>query len=301
MTVTISWRTLVAFASGLAIALISVFVFQAWRVDAAPGDKDSTFVPITPCRLIDTRPAPFRIGTQAAFGGDDTRTIQARGTNGNCTIPNDAVGMSMNVTAVNATQATFLTVWPNGTKPTAASLNPTPGQPPTPNAVTTQLSGSGAFRVYNRFGNVDVIIDVNGYYTKTSLQHLRSPWDTIPSGITVTGNFTFRGAIVADNANNLINVPFPAKAPAGLTSSTVNFSMDGNTATTDDDASCTGTAFEPTAPAGKVCIYWNSLGGMDGAAGFAGLLATDGFLISFNSNGAAGSMSIVGSWAYTAP
>ena len=174
MSVTIDLRTLVAFATGLAVALIAVFVFQAWRVDAAPGDSDTTFVPITPCRLIDTRPAPLRVGPSGTFSADDTRTIAARGTNGNCTIPNDAVGLSLNVTAVGASQATFLTVWPDGTKPTASSLNPTPGEPPTPNAVTTQLSGAGAFNMFNRFGTVDVIVDVGGYYSKTSLQALAS-------------------------------------------------------------------------------------------------------------------------------
>jgi hypothetical protein len=73
------------------------------------------------------------------------------------------VGISLNVTAVGATAATFLTIWPDGTRPLASSLNPAPGQPPTPNAVATQLSGAGAFNVFNRFGTVDVIVDVNGY------------------------------------------------------------------------------------------------------------------------------------------
>jgi hypothetical protein len=174
MSVTISLRSMVAFATGLAVALIAVIVFQAWRVDAAPGDSDTTFVPITPCRLIDTRPAPLRVGPTAAFGADDTKTIAARGSNGDCTIPAIAIGLSLNVTAVGASQATFLTLWPGGTKPTASSLNPTPGEPPTPNAVTTRLSSAGAFNVFNRFGTVEVIIDINGYYTKQSLQAISS-------------------------------------------------------------------------------------------------------------------------------
>ena len=181
MFVTIRLRTLVAFAAGLAVALISVFVFQAWRAAAAPGDSDTTFVSITPCRLIDTRPEPeFHIGTHGRFDADESKSIQARGNNGNCIgIPNDVVGLSLNVTAVGASQPTFLTLWPSGTRPTASSLNPAPGQPPTPNAVTTNLSATGSFNVYNKAGTVDVIIDVNGYYIKTSLQQLRTRIDTL--------------------------------------------------------------------------------------------------------------------------
>ncbi len=169
MTVTINPRTLVALGSGLAIALIAVFVFQAWGVDAAPGDTDATFVPVTPCRLIDTRPGEFHIGPLETFGPSDTQTVAAHGGNGDCTIPTDAVGLSLNVTALDATAPSFLTIWPNGDRPVASSLNPVPGQPPIPNAVVTTLSGAGSFEVYNLNGTVNVIIDVNGYYTNASL------------------------------------------------------------------------------------------------------------------------------------
>lgn len=181
----ISVRSAVWMATGAVLALVSsLLITQAWSASAAPGDDDATFVPITACRLVDTRPAPLRVGTFGAFGIDDTKTIQARGTNGDCTIPSDAVGVSLNVTAVDASQATFLTIWPDGTKPTASSLNPTPGQPPTPNAVTTLLSSPGAFKVFNRFGTVEVIIDVNGYYTKTSLEELADDNAALQSDVT---------------------------------------------------------------------------------------------------------------------
>ncbi len=169
MTVTVNPRSLVALGSGLAIALIAVFVFQAWSVDAAPGATDATFVPMTPCRLIDTRPGEFHIGPLETFGPSDTKTVAAHGDNGDCTIPTDAVGLSSNVTALDATAPSFLTIWPGGERPVASSLNPVPGQPPIPNAVVTTLSGAGSFEVYNLNGTVNVIIDVNGYYTKSSL------------------------------------------------------------------------------------------------------------------------------------
>ncbi|MEZ5295801.1 MAG: hypothetical protein R2697_05875 [Ilumatobacteraceae bacterium] len=47
--------------SAAAIALAATgLATQAWRVDASPGDADSTFVPITNCRLADTIRLPGR-------------------------------------------------------------------------------------------------------------------------------------------------------------------------------------------------------------------------------------------------
>ena len=61
---------------------------------------------------------------------------------------------------------TFLTVWASGApQPEASSLNPVPGAPPTPNAVTTAINTDGQFDIYNLQGNVQVNADINGYYT----------------------------------------------------------------------------------------------------------------------------------------
>jgi len=181
LIIAIRIRSLIWFATGAVLAVTMTLVFaNAWRVDAAPGDTDTTFVPLaTPCRLIDTRPAPDRVGTTATFGTAETVTLQATGTNGQCVIPADAVGLSLNVTALNATVESFLTLWPGGTRPLVSSLNPAPGQPPVPNAVTVTLSGAGAFDLYNHLGSVDVIVDINGYSTKSSLQELTNRLTTL--------------------------------------------------------------------------------------------------------------------------
>jgi hypothetical protein len=168
-TITIRARSFGWFVVGVVTALVAtVAVMSAWRVDAAPGDEDATFVPITPCRLLDTREPAWNI-----WGPNVTQSLLAHGTNGACTIPTDAVGLSMNVTAVRPTEPTFLTIWPDDQpRPDASSLNPVPGQPPTPNAVTTELAPNGRFKVYNLQGHVHVIIDVNGYYARSSLQEI---------------------------------------------------------------------------------------------------------------------------------
>lgn len=170
--VTIRIRSTVWFATGAVLALIvSLMVMDAWRADAAPGDSDATFVSMPSCRLVDTRPAPDRVGTNGAWGVADTKTLQATGTNGNCTIPAEAVGLSLKVFALNATAGGFLTIWADGVLPLGSALNPSPTGIVF-SAVTTDLSATGSFKVYNENGMVDVIIDVNGYYTKTSLKEI---------------------------------------------------------------------------------------------------------------------------------
>ena len=122
-------------------------------------------VSIEPCRLVDTRvdsqvgPRNMPIGTAEEYD------VAAHGMNGNCTIPATASGLSLNVTTLNATAPTNVRIFAaDAALPTTSNLNPVPGGAPAPNSVTTDLDASGAFTVFNEYGNVDVIVDVNGYY-----------------------------------------------------------------------------------------------------------------------------------------
>jgi len=127
---------------------------------AATPASTSVLTSIVPCRLFDTR------ADGGSIAAGKIRTQAVVGQNGDCSIPSDAVGVLMNVTVVNATASSFLTVWPaDATKPTASSLNWVAAQPATPNAVTSALSANGAINFFNLQGSVDVIVDVNGYYT----------------------------------------------------------------------------------------------------------------------------------------
>ncbi len=123
------------------------------------------FVPIVPCRILDTR-AEFQVGPRATpLGANETYAVASLGSVGNCELPTDALGLALNVTATDATAPTFLTIWAAGAaQPTASHLNPLPGEGPTPNAVTTDLGTGGAFTIYNLQGSVNVLADVVGYY-----------------------------------------------------------------------------------------------------------------------------------------
>ena len=124
------------------------------------------YVPITPCRLFDTRPAPDNVGSRAApIGQQETFTVQVRGTNGNCDIPSGAVGVAMNTTAVNGSSNSYLTVYPaDAERPLASSLNWEAGQGPSPNQLNVTLAADGQISMFNNAGTVDVIGDIVGYY-----------------------------------------------------------------------------------------------------------------------------------------
>ncbi len=124
------------------------------------------FVPITPCRLLDTRAGSDNVGPRStALGEGETYAAAVHGTNGNCTIPSDAIGISMNVAIIQPSAASFLTVFPaDATRPLAANLNWVAGQAPTPNAVTADLSADGRIAFYNLSGTVHLAADINGYY-----------------------------------------------------------------------------------------------------------------------------------------
>ncbi|MGB3737214.1 MAG: hypothetical protein WA964_19830 [Ilumatobacter sp.] len=133
------------------------------------AEERPVFIPINPCRLIDTRAGDANVGPLARPLASETVAVTAHGSNGQCVgasaIPSTAVGLSMNVTAIRATEpGTFVTFWGSGPNPGVSNLNPSPGQPPTPNSVNTPLSDTGTFNMANAFGTVEILIDVNGYY-----------------------------------------------------------------------------------------------------------------------------------------
>jgi hypothetical protein len=132
--------------------------------DVSSGDR-SVLVPVVPARLLDTRPGSPTVDGQFQAGGKlgaaQTLNLTVAGRGG---VPADATAVVLNVTAVEPTAPTFLTLWPTtAARPLASNLNPTPGQPPTPNLVTVGVGG-GSVSIFNFAGDVHVFADVTGYY-----------------------------------------------------------------------------------------------------------------------------------------
>jgi len=135
----------------------------------------ANYVPVTPFRILDTRPGSCIQCALGALGPGGTRTLQITGVTGLPSgpdpIPNTATAVVLNMTAVNDAASSLLTVFPNGTgRPQASNLNFT-SRSNTANLVTVALGQSAAsdsnreVNIYNALGSVDVLADVEGYFT----------------------------------------------------------------------------------------------------------------------------------------
>jgi hypothetical protein len=120
----------------------------------------STFHPLTPQRVLDTRAglgAPAtRLGPGATIG------LQVTGAGG---VPTAGVSaVVMNVTVTEPTATSFLTAWPAGeARPVASNLNYGSGQT-VPNLVVVKVGAGGKVELFNNAGSAHVIADVAGWY-----------------------------------------------------------------------------------------------------------------------------------------
>jgi len=132
----------------------------------------ANYVPLTPFRILDTRLA----GSGGALGPGEIRTLQITGV-GSTPIPDSATSVTLNVTEVNGTAASLLTLYPvSPTRPSASNLN-FAAHTVIANLVTVTLN-DGELNIYNAVGSVNVVVDVEGYFTTqpaTNLQGLFHP------------------------------------------------------------------------------------------------------------------------------
>jgi len=159
-----------------ATAHVVVDVF-GWFSTSSSADRGARLVPVTPGRILDTRPAPEGVGRTpvgAPLGQSESLELQIRGASvpGSFAIPNtaDVVGVLMNVSGVNnlaGSLPTFVSAVPDaialGTRPGTANLNLLRGQIK-PNLVMVPVNPvDGKVRLYNNTGSVHLVADVVGY------------------------------------------------------------------------------------------------------------------------------------------
>jgi hypothetical protein len=148
-TVTVYWNN---------VQLTSLtFTIGATTVGASP----LLFVPMTPCRVVDTRSAtsPFGGPSIAANG---TRSF-ALPTSPTCSIPTAAAAYSLNVTVVPHGVLGYVTIWPTGeSQPTVSTLNSYLGEVKA-NAAIVPAGAGGAVSLFASDAT-DVILDIDGYF-----------------------------------------------------------------------------------------------------------------------------------------
>ena len=124
-------------------------------VDAAASLGGSGYVTVPPARILDTRAG-------SSLGAEATLDVKVTGRGG---VPETGVGaVVLNVTALDQSAPTYLTVFPAGSaRPMASNLNPTPGRVQA-NLVIAKVGANGEVSIYNDNGTIDVIADVQGWF-----------------------------------------------------------------------------------------------------------------------------------------
>lgn len=132
------------------------------------GAQPLQFVPITPCRVADTRNAagPFGGPSLVAASSRDF-AIPASA----CGIPSTAQAYSLNLTVVPLGPLGFISVWPAGQpQATVSTLNSSDGRIKA-NAAIVQAGTSGAISIFAS-NATHVIVDINGYFIPPASQTL---------------------------------------------------------------------------------------------------------------------------------
>jgi hypothetical protein len=117
----------------------------------------------TPARIVDTRSGSGSPYAGRTLGPGGTLDVDVAGHAG---VPPGAKAVVVNVTVTDTTSASYLTVYPGNlpSPPLASDLNWDPGAT-VANLVVTELGSNGDLRIYNQAGNLNVVVDVVGWYS----------------------------------------------------------------------------------------------------------------------------------------
>lgn len=116
------------------------------------------FHPLNPTRVLDTRDGT---GFVPAWEPDEYRSVSM----GSPVIPLESVSLSGNITATNGTAGSYLRVQPNNGQPTIASTLLFGPYQTVPTMTISGMGHNATLGIYNQLGTVDVVYDVNGFFT----------------------------------------------------------------------------------------------------------------------------------------
>ena len=121
----------------------------------------TSYFPVAPARVLDTRPGSGNVGApEAKVGPGGVVELAVAGVAG---VAGTADAVVLGVTLVNVPGPTHVTAYPDGEAPTSSSINAYAGGP-TPGLVVVRVGADGKVRLRNNSGSVDLLADVYGYY-----------------------------------------------------------------------------------------------------------------------------------------
>ena len=127
--------------------------FGLWSVSKLATTGDG-FHPVTPTRILDSRPGPGNVGGYSSPWSGSSRDVTVAGVGG---VPADADAVVLNVTVADPSTASYLQVYPAGLSvpPFSSNLNFTAGET-IANQVTVQLGrdpgDQGKISIFNYDG-----------------------------------------------------------------------------------------------------------------------------------------------------
>jgi hypothetical protein len=151
----------------LAIADASDGIFDSGvflQANGVSSNPIGPLQPITPNRLLDTRIETATAGAsgfspQAIVPGGTSISLKVTGGE----VPDTALAVALNVTAVDGVSPGFLTIFPDGaTQPGTSSVN-FPALAASPNSVVAKVGAGGRIRIFANV-SVDVVVDVFGWF-----------------------------------------------------------------------------------------------------------------------------------------
>lgn len=147
------------------------------------------FVPMTPCRLVETRAAYNFEGRSGSFGppslsAGETRSIQVP-SSGVCSIPSTAKAYFLNVTLIPKTTVDTVTVWPAGDpRPSTYTARSLDGQI-VANSTVVRAGSSAGIALYAS-DSADVLIDISGYFTDSTAANTLAFYPVTPCRVVDT-------------------------------------------------------------------------------------------------------------------
>lgn len=203
-----SIRLFVALVVGLAAVVVATSIVSSPSASAAepPGMR---FVPVTPCRLLDTR----QQGARPAAGATIPIVVSGR-----CGVPAGGGAVSLTITATDASTGGYLTVKAAGTPlPDTSNVNFRPGAAAANSAIVA-ISPTGAVDVFASSA-AHVIVDVSGVFVPVTAPVAAGRF------VPITPSRLLDTRLTGDRRSGDLTVPLPAGVPSDATALAVSVTL----------------------------------------------------------------------------
>jgi hypothetical protein len=222
-----SHRTAATTIGGYLNAQVSQVLAWDQVVDPAQAASPASFYqPITQTRALDTRNGTG--GTTGPLAPGSSIRLKIAGANG---IPAAGVtAVAINITALSASTAGYITVWPDNTpRPTTSAVN-FAANTPIANYLIAPVGANGYIRLYNANATIHLLADIAGYFSTNDTTTGTTTYGPVtPARLLDTRDGTGRPAAgtIAGGGTFSLQVTGLSGTPATAKAVAINFTVVG--------------------------------------------------------------------------